>query len=171
MNRCLIVVVLWSMALPQETRAQNEPSSLAVFVRSFYGWYAPLASKDNGTPGLERTLTDKRSSFSAQLLGKLQEDVRAQAAAKGEIVRLEFDPFLASQDPCVKYQVGKVTKKGTAYLVDVYSLCGGRRERIVEAEVVSKNGRWIFVNFHYPLMKSDLLSELALTQADRHKRI
>ena len=84
---------------------------------------------------------------------------------------LEFDPFLASQDPCERYQVGKVTQKGKGYLVDVYSLCAGRRERPVEAEVMSKNGHWIFVNFYYPLMKSDLLSELALTRSDRHKHI
>lgn len=171
MHSFLVVVLVWSLTSSQEMRAQDVPESLGAFVRNFYGWYVPLALKDKGTSGLDRTLREKRSSFSGQLLDQLQDDVRAQAAAKGEIVGLEFDPFLASQDPCVRYQVGKVAQNGKGYLVDVYSLCSGKKKRAVEAEVISKNGHWIFVNFHYPLMKSDLLSELALTRAERHKHI
>jgi hypothetical protein len=47
------------------------------------------------------------SQFESGLLAALKEDVAAQAAAKGEIVGLDFDPFLNTQDPAESYEVGQ----------------------------------------------------------------
>ena len=54
----------------------------------------------------------KWPSLSVETDRRLREDAKAQAKVKGEIVGLDSDPFLASYDPCERYEVGTVTQSG-----------------------------------------------------------
>lgn len=125
--------------------------SVRRFVQEFYDWYVPKTLNDNSSPAWNFAINIKRSVFSPQLAQALQDDSAAQAKADGEVVGLDFDPFLNSQDPGLHYKVGMITQKGKSYWVDVHSVSAGKlsvKPRIV-AEVVRKNGQWCLVDFHY----------------------
>jgi hypothetical protein len=101
------------------------------------------------------------------------------AAAKNsdEIVGLDFDPFLNTQDPCNRYEVGKAIAKGNSYWVEVYGICSGKRSAKPDVwpEVVRVNGHWRFANFHYEHQageypdSADLLGILKTLRQDRQK--
>ncbi|MCX5792266.1 MAG: hypothetical protein NTY45_08645 [Elusimicrobia bacterium] len=120
-------------------------------------------------------IKQKRSVFSSQLLLALEEDLKASDNAPGEIVGLDFDPFLNSQDPAEHYALGKSTLKKSKCSVEMYGVSAGKKNP--EPEVVAESklnaGKWVFVNFHYG--KSDhskdenLLDILKSLNADRKK--
>ena len=167
----LVMLLLPLSSRAQATAASTVADNAQQFVRAFYAWYVPIALNPKGGVAWERALTKKAFSFSDEIGRRLREDARAQAKVKGEIVGLDSDPFLGSQDPCERYEVGTVTKAGESYRVNVHGVCAGVREAKahVVAEVTSKNGQWVFVNFHYPDEHSDLLKELALLRKQRGK--
>ncbi len=53
----------------------------------------------------------------------LEEDAVAQAHC-GEIVGIDFDPFLLTQDPAEKYEVGAIGQNGRHYMAKVYRFEG-----------------------------------------------
>lgn len=136
------------------------PSSARDFVREFYNWYLPIALRDNGPgPAWNVVLQQRPSVFGPQLYQALKRDSEAEAQAKGYIVGLEADPFLDSQDPCKHYEVGKVSQKSHVYFVEIYGVCSGKQNGTpdVVAEVTHRGKLWVFVNFIYPPIHSDLL--------------
>lgn len=130
---------------------QHVNESCLNFVQGFYDWYVPKTLKGNGGPAWDHALKEKPSAFESQLFQQLKEDSSAQAKAQSEIVGLDFDPFLNSQDPGERYLVGKVARTGGTYWVDVYEISSGKKSEkpIVVPEVALKGGRCTFVNFHY----------------------
>ena len=139
------------------------------FVQAFYDWYL---SKD-GASGTDAVLKRKANLLSSELYRRLKEDRDASEKCEGEICGLDFDPFLNSQDPSAHFKVGTVTRKGSAFWVDVYGVDSGRRQEHIIPELIQQNGRWVFVNFHYGKNKwtedSNLLKMLKQSQADREK--
>ncbi len=121
------------------------------FVQAFYNWYVPKALAEKAGPAWQLALKQKSSVFSPELARALNEDSAAQARVTDDIVGLDFDPFLSSQDPCKQYQAGEAVRKGSNYVVDVYAVCSGRKrpKADVAAELTRNDGRWLFVNFHY----------------------
>lgn len=140
------------------------------FVQQFYDWYVPIALADSDGPAFVRALKQKGSNFTFELFRALKDDADAQAHAE-DIVGLDFDPFLDSQDPCERYEVGDVVHLGNLYKVQVFSVCSGIKGKKpdVIAEVVSKNGSWVFTNFRYPNIHSDLFSILRSLRKNREK--
>lgn len=141
------------------------------FAQGFYSWYVPEALKTEETPAWSVALKYKRSAFSPALFRALKEDSDAQAKASGEIVGLDFDPFLNTQDPCDRYEVGAVTSQKAGYRVDIYGVCSGKRNEKpdVVAELARRDGSWAFTNFLYPAIHRDLLSTLRSLQEERQK--
>ena len=163
------------LLLPLGFHAQAQGGQTAVdsargFVQGFYDWYVPKTLNDSAGPAWNLAIKVKRSVFSPQLAQALKEDSAAQAKAEGEIVGLDFDPFLNSQDPGRHYRVGKITQKGESYWVDVHSVSPGKLslKPSIVAEVVQKNGQWCFVDFHY-LNGHDLLGVLKELKESRAK--
>lgn len=94
----------------------------------------------------------KGNLFSSDLRTKLLEDAAAQAKVKGEIVGLDFDPFLnTNSDVAKKYVATKVVQKGNSYLVDVHAVTSGKKSATptVTPAVGFVNGKCVFINFHY----------------------
>ena len=160
------------------TPGQADPvpmaASLALgqkFVQDFYDWYAPKArSAKNGVPWMI-ALKEKSSEFDPGLAAALTADAAAQAKVSDDIVGLDFDPFINSQDtPADRYIVGTARWKGNALLVNVYGSTAGKKaaKPDVVAELVATAGEWQFVDFDYP-GDGDLVSELATLKADREK--
>jgi ribosomal protein L21E len=151
---------------------QQLSDSARDFAQKFYSWYVPIALNEHAGPASDLALKHRSSAFSPELLRALKEDSAAQANSPGEIVGLDFDPFLNSQDPEDRYEVGKVTRKGDSYWVEVYGVRSGKRMEPVAvlAELVRRNGHWTFVNFHYPGPHgTDLLSLLKRLREERQK--
>jgi hypothetical protein len=152
----------------QATGDHESSKSLRRFVQSFYDWYVPITLRNNPGPAGNVVLTDRAASLDSELLRALAADSAAQAKAPGYIVGLDFDPFLNTQDPDDHYVVGNTRRQSKRYFVDVYSVRSGKRsdKPDVIAELTWLRGSWVFVNFHYPNMGTDLLRVLtALRQS------
>lgn len=133
--------------------AEDQKASCKSFVQQFYTWYVSKSKQPlvkNSSP-LDIAMNTKKDAFNADLLQRLKEDAAASAKVKDEVVGLDFDPILNSQEQPEKYEAGNVSTKGTNYLVDVYSYSGGKKSAKpdVVPELAQSNGKWQFVNFHY----------------------
>ena len=150
--------------------AEPDPAatkSLQRFVQEFYDWYAPHSVSDGPLPAVDLALKQKPSVFSARLGDALRDDSIARAKTPDMIVGLDFDPFLASQDPCVPYEVGQVVKDGNRYKVSIFEACNGKKadRATVVAELEHKASSWVFVNFDYP-GSGDLMTALGLLKKE-----
>ncbi|MGH9406014.1 MAG: hypothetical protein ACRD3D_09295 [Terriglobia bacterium] len=173
-------IVAWSLllagslCLPQAHGSNNGNAAEIVkgFVQGFYNWYVPGALKTQETPAWSVALKYKRSTLSPTLFRALKEDSDAQAKASGEIVGLDFDPFLNTQDPCDRYEVGAVTPQKAGFQADIYGVCSGKRNEKpdVVAEVArQQDGSWAFTDFVYPAIHRDLRGTLAALREQRQK--
>lgn len=166
----LSTVLIWSatsIVAVKGADGTNAETSCRTFVQSFYKWY--LAQ-----PESDRAYKRRASAFSPELLKQLNEDYAASQKVSGEIVGLDFDPFLdTNAEPFSKYVATKVTKKGANYLVQVDGSGGNRNDHSrILPEVAYQNGKCQFVNFHYPDAKGpneNLLSILKILKDDRRK--
>lgn len=152
----LLALSVWcnSAAISAPAKPTTSPSSPQQFVQSFYDWYA-FKNKENGEgdiKGSDVVLKQRKDLLDATLYKALQEDERASAKSPGEIVGLDFDPFVAANGLIyAKYQTGPATKSGANYRIPVYGVEKGKRlpKVVVEAEVASQSGHYVFTNFHY----------------------
>jgi len=130
---------------------QGQQAACKRFVQEFYDWYCKTTPQGLSDLPEDRAMKDRGSSFSPSLRQKLKDDFEASARVKDEIVGLDFDPYLNSQDPDEHYVAGKVTSSGKNYLVEMHGVRGGKQNTgpDVTPEVASENGKFVFVNFHY----------------------
>lgn len=148
--------------------------SCRTFVQGFYDWYVRRTLKAEArheSGGFDLAIKYRKYAFSRELFRLLKEDSDAQAKnAEGDIVGLDFDPFFNAQDFGERYVVGKITRKGDRFWVDVYGIWSGKKSEKpdVVPEVMFKRGRWLFVNFRYG--NGDLLSTLKELREERQKR-
>ena len=138
-------------ARADETAMRSCSTSSRVFVQSFYDWYVIKKDKQPDIRGTEEALKQKKELFDSPLYKELMEDQNAAAKAPGELVGLDFDPFVNANGLIYnKYQTGKAICKGTTCRVPIYGIEPGKKQKfVVEAEVGTKNGRYFFTNFHY----------------------
>ena len=140
------------------------------FVEAFYNWYVPVAAGRGTRRPSDLALEDRPSIFDPSLAAQLREDSAAQAKVSDDIVGLDFDPFLFAQDPCARYEIVNGHRNAENYLIDVRGVggCEKHDQTDVIAEVASRNGALLFVNFHYPGPdESDLMTLLKKLKADR----
>jgi hypothetical protein len=142
------------------------PSALDA-AREFYTWYVPIAQKSDG---LAAVLKQRPNALTPALADALKADRAAAAKNKDEIVGLDGDPFLDSQDPCESYEVGTAAPGGTRALVPVYSVCQGKRSAKPEftVELALQKDKWQIANIHFQ-RGGDLVSLLARLKNDREK--
>ena len=158
----------------------SQPQDCGPFVQQFYNWYVAkehaLMKSNSRESALEVTLREKRSSLSPELVKGLKEDLAASKKSPGEIVGLDFDPFLNAQDIAERYLVGKITPKGDRHWVEVFGVWNGQKHSNpdVVPELAFENGHWIFTNFHYGKtdipVNENLISILEVLKKDREKK-
>ncbi len=176
LGSCMIALIVSAIGLGANSADPPMSESCRKFVQAFYDWY----NLPNGEPGKERSAEDatklKSSDFDAELLRRLNEDFAAQAKAKGELVGLDMDPFLATNStPYKKYLVGKVIPKSGTFTAEVFGIEAGKKtpQPIVITELRCKDKHWQFVNFHYEPSKirenENLLSILKVLREERVK--
>jgi hypothetical protein len=172
-----LALLLMVSGLPQgcdagQTRQAETAESALRFVQRFYDGYVLTTQRYSSGPAWNSLLEDESSGITRELRLELKADSDAQDRTEGEIVGLDFDPILNTQDPCQRYEVGKAARTADGYSVDVYAVCDGTRDstRDVIAEVVYRGDSWEAANFRYPDNNSNLRSILNLLRNDRQKQ-
>src|SRR5437879_1405295 len=123
----LFVVLMPTLLSAQEASTPTTPESCRKFVQEFYNWYLPTMRKNTTLAPPSPALKSKSHAFSPELLNRLDEDFVAASKVPDEIVGLDFDPFLNSQDPGERYVAGRATSKGNTCLVEVYGVSSGKK--------------------------------------------
>ena len=169
-TKIIILSVLALFAWSAAGAAPPAADSPGKFVQDFYNWYVPLAKHSHKEASSDVALKKRSADFSAELKKALQEDSAAAAKSPGEIVGIDWDPFLNSQETIDRCEIGKTTEKNGTFRVEVYDFLGGKKDKKPQiiAEVKSENGHWVFVNFWNP-DKGNLLDELRQLAKDRKK--
>lgn len=168
--RNILLSALFLMALPVIAQPAKTEATPLQIVQEFYGWYVPIALKAQKEPAFVIALKKKSSLFSPELAQALKADAAAQAKVEGEIVGLDWDPFLNTQDPAPRYEAGKVTTKGDRALVEVMGIPSGEKNAKpdVLVELTLSDGKWRFTNFR-SADGNDLLSSLKELRDARQK--
>lgn len=171
--------ILLALTMPCSVLSQPKPSvetqrSAQAFVQGFYDWYIPIAQTNNSRPPFNIVLQNKPYLLSPELFRALEKDSEASAKST-DLVGLDFDPFLNSQDPGDpgdRYEVGEAVRKRDGYSVKVFPVPVGSgtkgKSPIVLPEIKSRNGKWEFANFYYP-GSGDLLSTLKRLAKNRER--
>jgi len=151
-------ILLWGVCtLQAQKESPNSEQSCLHFTQAFYNWYTTQVFKSlkakNGKAAWHAALSYEGNPFSRELTRALIES-DAEAKTDGDPV-LDFDPILNSQDPANRYVVRSVTSNNGRYWAAVYGVWSrvvsdrGKGPQVV-AELMRNDGRWEFVNFHYP---------------------
>jgi len=168
-----IVFALTLIAVANAPAQSTKPASQATVrnsVQKFYDWYAPYANRPKSFMPWMRALRRKGLAFSPELTRALRRDSVAQARAKGELVGLDYDPLLNSQDPCRRYTVSSVTRRASTFSVEVRGAggCGRHTTPDVVMELRQSAGRLEVVNVRDPAHgNGDLLSALDRLHPDK----
>lgn len=166
----LIVAALALFTLSAVAQTLHAEDSPRKFVQDFYDWYLPMAARPHSEDSSNIALKKKSSAFSPELLKALKEDASAASRSPGEIVGIDWDPFLNSQEQIKRIELGNITQKNGAYRVEIYDYLEGKKDKKpnIIAEVKQADGHWVFVNFWNP-DGGNLLSELRKLSKDRKK--
>jgi hypothetical protein len=126
---CLVVVLALRIGHPllAQTSAADSSAAASAFVTSFYRWYVPMAVSNHREPADAIALREKASMFSPQLYRALKADLDAQAKTTGEIVGLDSDPFLNTQDPCGDFAIGKTRRGPSTFRVEFFAVCNSKQ--------------------------------------------
>ena len=149
--------------------------SCRAYVQKFYNWYVPASFHPGNKVISEVALGRKDFVFSPELRKALKDDLEASRGNKDEVVGLDFDPFLDSQDPSRRYVVGKVSVTGQQCRAEVHGVEKGRKSAKpdVTSQLELRDGRWTFTNFLYPRQEraedANLLSVLRILSDQRNK--
>lgn len=171
--RCLIVALLCLGCRGSDTSAKTldagDTESARHFAQTFYDWYVPLSDRVPAAH-MDSVMARGHELFTPTLLQALQRDVEAQRdAADIFSVVGDYDPFLNSQDPCTKYVVQAVERRGGGWQAMVEAQCGnGSSTSAVLVDMVRDGVTWRFANFRNPDQPAyDLVSQLRAVQAQR----
>jgi hypothetical protein len=161
-----IQLALTGCGTPQ-TKAPTADGALCLrMTQDFYDWYLPLTHKEMKEMPWGLAVRTKTDLFSPALVSALKADSDAKEHSSGDQVGIDFDPFLASQDPADHYQARNVTCQANRCLVEIWSgssapTADKTSKPDVIVELVQEGGTCRFLNFRYPSENSDLLTILA----------
>jgi hypothetical protein len=149
-----------SAAGSASAQAMSEDSiSARQFVQAFYNTYLAAARTSTAGPTFWRMLNS--DALDTKLAAALREDsLSSDLGAGGSREGLNFDPFLASQDPCPRYEVVAAQSSGEGFHVKLSPVCLNAEWQTQGPTVaVGKRGaRWRIVNIFYE--RTDLLAVL-----------
>jgi|SRR5579859_705588 len=163
MKRASVITFL-SLALfasslyAQQSSAVMTIESCQKFTGDFYQWYGALLQKELHEDTSSYAIKHRPQLFSAALLKLLRDDLKAAEKNPGEIVGLDFDPFVNSQDPMPRYSARKAAIKSDSCMVEVFGTDPSHKKQWadrdpkkpdVTAELKFIEKKWVFVNFHY----------------------
>jgi hypothetical protein len=161
----LVTTVLSAGCAKEEPK--GEPQSPREFLQDFYDWYVPLANVDAPEPAVNNVLRLRPMAIDSTLLRLLKTDSILRVSSPGEVVGIDWDPFLLSQDPCGHYSVGHETGDGNTREFEVVGNCGAASAKGPFTVTVGKQrGRWVIVTVG-DSTGFDIRAGLAASQSDR----
>jgi hypothetical protein len=169
----VFLTILTISAAAQDRSGSQDIRSCSRFTAKFFRWYAPLTQMRLDGPAFRLAIEQKPAAFAPELLRALQIDAQAQAKAKGEIVGIDFDPFVGSQDPTDHYAIRNATERGNTCTVEVWrdsthDNAANPQHPDAIAELGFSAG-WQFTDFKYPGVNADLIQTLASLEKQREK--
>jgi hypothetical protein len=148
-----------------QSAPQGRDSAAAArqFVQGFYSWDTSLTES-------------QRSSEVAKVSSYLDSSLASGFHSARE--KIDFDPFLASQDPCPRYKVTKIRVEGLGFRVTVEPVCRTpevqrwQADSKADVEVIPVAGQWRIDNLFYDTggHRVDLKSLLTGTQPRENLR-
>ncbi|SRR6266481_952664 len=152
-----------------DTLKDNKASCRAV-VESFYNWYITKIFAGNEgwiTPVLE----NHTFTFSTELREAITH-YRDLHNGDGDLVGLDFDPFLHAQDNADHYIFGPANQKGNRCLVDVYGIWADKKAKKPDVipELIWHDGQWVFADFRYDITGKSLLAVLRTFQRGKRRQ-
>lgn len=166
-------LLVWLAMMLNPAQAEPAASAAAVreFVQQFYNWYVTMSARSKGEPEAV-ALKQRKADFAPELAQALEKDMEANAKA-GELVGLDYDAFLNTQDPCDKYVVGgKTSEANGVWKVEVFAICEGKKEARPEIVAVLKerpDKSWYFINIEDPGSGTNLMQNLRALAKEREK--
>jgi hypothetical protein len=145
--------------LVQDRVVNPEEQSCRAFVQKFYDWYWNQFADKADDPtfdshklhGYDDALRLQPPVLSQQLIMLIKKDEKESKEAGGEIVNLDFDPFLNSNGPDGKYLVHEVSIHDGVCQANIE---GGHGNHEV-AELKKISSTWNIINFHYSYFSED----------------
>jgi len=167
-------LILSAHAMAQVASKPQDSSSCRRFVQQYYDWYVPLIQQTRNGRAWDVALQRKAEVFDPALLRALKADSEAAARATDDIVGLDFDPFVGSQDAANHYEARRVTWRDNKCSVEVWNApstaAAAKSEKPdVIADLALDRGHWRFLNFRYPDVNDDLVNVLAQLREERQK--
>jgi Protein of unknown function (DUF3828) len=160
--------------LDQDAPESDDEKSCHNAVQDFYNWYFDLLEKNDQGKKIDTessVLRIKPNLLGTELEQLLAEDEKAAAHNPGYIVGLDFDPYLNAQDWEGRYQVTSASVVAGTCKAVVSGRDAGKSRDMVIPELRKEQGRWIFVNFHYPGVTTpsdeNLIAELKSLRSER----
>jgi len=158
----LALLLLAGSAVSAAPPAQGDAKSRAqTFARSFYDWYTEAGQERN----VEVVLLLKKDVLTPELYEALKADAEVTSKAEGELVGLDFDPFLNAQEAAYAYELGEVVEQAGDFRIPIYGHWGDQarpqKHHDLTAQVRCAADGCRFVNFHYPKSKLLLDRDLA----------
>ncbi len=167
-----LLLILFSVVSQTQTapaiHSKGSERDALEFTRAFYDWYVSVSREGGSNPSWGRAVENRPEAFSVSLANALKGDLNAQSKAGAEIVGIDFDPFLNTQDPDDGYEARNCEKRGDHYFVKVYRIGSDHsvKRASVVAELYLMGKKWQFVDFHYS-QGGSLLRILAILRFDR----
>ncbi len=152
---------MWALTASGAVAQESPQDSPTAFVQRFYNAYLKQTPRR-----WAQTVRVRPGLFEPSLTDALRQDAAAQARVSGDIVGLDFDPFLGSQDPGAKFAARGAAPIEGGYRVEVFDLSAGAKPMVV-VEVVPRGGSWVINNFRYPRLSSDLRAILQALKRER----
>lgn len=138
--------------------------SAAQFTQDFYDWYRGQGDR------MDIALRERRAAFEPSLLAALDADGAAQAKDSTDVVGLDWDPFLESQEVCDPYTVTGAVLSGDTVNVSVKAMCKEMTPHTgpdVIAQVRRAATGWVFVDFRHADNKGSLRQDLVQLKRER----
>jgi hypothetical protein len=172
----LLAVSTQPALLAQHVKQSKTEQSCRNFVQQFYTWYlgrnALIDKSRSAGPSWDDVLKLRPEVLSPGLLSLLKDDLAASRANSEEVVGLDWDPFLATQDPSAKFEVDSVSMKNSHCYAVVNGIEHGKKQETVVPELTAASDTWVFVNFHYndqPPQDENLIATLKQLRDQRKK--
>lgn len=179
----MLVAILTVAMIPSAHAqdAQKQEQSCKDFVQGFYNWYlgrsAVNAKSQTAGPAWDDVVRLRPQAFTPELLTLLKADLAASEANHDDIVGLDWDPFLATQDPSTNFVVASAVVNNGRCNAVVNGIAHGKKRETVMPELSPSGAAWVFVNFHYKIDKTqspadeNLIATLKLLADERKKPV
>jgi hypothetical protein len=158
---CAAVLATACSSRPASTVSGISADSVRRFTQAFYDWYVPMTHGWSQERTVDIALRARPEVFDSALARALTADSHAQSLVPNNVVGLNFDPLLATQDPCSHYEILRPDISRRPYQAWIHGDCvpAPNHPRVI-AELEDRDGRLVFVNFRYPPSGADLLGIL-----------